>query len=283
MIKRILLTLSDTPSGYEARERALLLARERGAGLTALALIDLERLNEGEAVPAGALAFQTQRNQHWLDSWRQQADTLIDVCRQLALTEGVAFTGLCVEDGAPAAALAREARGHDLVVSATDAWLGSTGAAGDASQLAGYLADAPRPLLWLPEAASASSRHLDGPLLIAYDGSACASRMLQQLAFMRLWPHSPKRLLAIQPAQQDAEALAAEACDYLACHGVEATPVAIGSTLDPAEVLLAECHARRARVLAMGAFGHNSWRERLFGSATRTLLAKANCPLLLAH
>lgn len=283
MIKRILLTLNDSPSSYEARARALKLGSERGAHLTALTLIDLARLTQGEAVPAGALTFQEQRNRCWLDEWRAQADTLIDACRQQALAAGVGFTGLCIEDEAPATALVREARGHDLVVSATDAQLGSAGASEDALQLTHYLADAPRPLLLLPKAASEHSRHPDGPILIAYDGSACAARMLQQLAFMQLWPHSPKRLIVIQPSQADAETLAAEAAGYLACHGVEATPVAIGSTLSAADVLLAECAAHHARALAMGAFGHNSWRERLFGSVTRTLLAKADCPLLLVH
>jgi len=283
MIKRILLTLNNSHSAYEARARAIRLASERGADLTALAVVDLERLTHGEAVPAGALAFQGQRNQQWLAEWRTQADELIDACRQQAQLAGVNFTGLCVEDDLPAAALAREARSHDLVVSATDAWLGSAGQTADARQLASYLADAPRPLLLLPGSASEYSRHPDGPILIAYDGSPCAARMLQQLAFMRLWPHSEKRLVVVQKPQQDAEALAAEAAGYLACHGIETVPAAIGSTLPAAEVLLAEAAAHGARALAMGAFGRNSWRDRLFGSATRTLLAQADFPLLLAH
>ncbi|MCL6262328.1 universal stress protein [Craterilacuibacter sp. RT1T] len=283
MIKRILLDLNDSPFAYEARAYALKLAGEHRAHLTALALIDLARLTQGEAIPAGALAFQQQRNRVWLNAWRTQADMLIDACRQQALVAGVGFTGLCIEDEAPAAALVREARHHDLLVSATDAQLGSAGASEDSLQLAHYLADAPRPLLLLAKTTSNHSSHPDGPILIAYDGSACAARMLQQLAFMQLWPRSPKRLIVIHPSQADAETLAAEAAGYLASHGIKVTAVAIGSTLAAADILLAECAAHHAQALAMGAFGHNSWRERLFGSATRTLLARANCPLLLAH
>ncbi|NDV12306.1 hypothetical protein [Crenobacter caeni] len=47
--------------------------------------------------------------------------------------------------------------------------------------------------------------------------------------------------------------------------------------------MLAKSAAHGARALAMGAFGRNSWRDRLFYSATRTLLAEADFPLRLAH
>lgn len=50
-----------------------------------------------------------------------------------------------------------------------------------------------------------------------------------------------------------------------------------------AERILDAAHAVGADLLVMGAFTHGEWRERLFGGVTRTMLAKADLPLLMRH
>jgi protein CrcB len=70
----------------------------------------------------------------------------------------------------------------------------------------------------------------------------------------------------------------------LAEHGIAATlhtvPEGEGSVSDR---LLATAHAVGADLLVMGAFAHGEWREMLFGGVTRSMLAKADLPLLMRH
>lgn len=49
------------------------------------------------------------------------------------------------------------------------------------------------------------------------------------------------------------------------------------------EQLLHAAHQVGADLLVMGAFAHGKWRELLFGGVTRTMLTKADLPLLMRH
>ena len=47
--------------------------------------------------------------------------------------------------------------------------------------------------------------------------------------------------------------------------------------------LLEIAHEVGADLIVMGAFAHGEWRERMFGGVTRTMLAKADLPILMRH
>jgi nucleotide-binding universal stress UspA family protein len=70
----------------------------------------------------------------------------------------------------------------------------------------------------------------------------------------------------------------------LADHDIDATlhvvPEGDGTVGDR---ILHAAHQLGADLLVMGAFSHAAWRERLFGGVTRTMLARADLPLLMRH
>lgn len=77
---------------------------------------------------------------------------------------------------------------------------------------------------------------------------------------------------------------AAEMPAILAEHGIGAELVTVPDGDAPVgEQLLQAAHVAGADLLVMGAFAHGEWRERVFGGVTRTMLAKADLPLLLRH
>jgi len=47
--------------------------------------------------------------------------------------------------------------------------------------------------------------------------------------------------------------------------------------------LLSQAVAFRADLLVMGAYGHSTLRERLFGGVTRTVLYQAGLPVLMSR
>lgn len=61
---------------------------------------------------------------------------------------------------------------------------------------------------------------------------------------------------------------------------LHAVPEGEGSVADR---LLWAAHQVGADLLVMGAFAHGEWRELIFGGVTRTMLAKADLPLLMRH
>jgi nucleotide-binding universal stress UspA family protein len=88
-------------------------------------------------------------------------------------------------------------------------------------------------------------------------------------------------VLSVHHEQIEAERLAGEGAGYLAAHGLPAE--AVGQCSDVAAAALIEAEIKRsgARLLVMGAFGHQSWLTRLFGSTTRKLLHHHHCPVLM--
>ncbi|HVY14498.1 MAG TPA: CrcB family protein, partial [Rhodopila sp.] len=66
-------------------------------------------------------------------------------------------------------------------------------------------------------------------------------------------------------------------------HGIATTLHQLAVDEPVGDVLLAGAHQAGADLLVMGAFAHGEWRERIFGGATRTMLAKADLPLWMRH
>ncbi len=91
-------------------------------------------------------------------------------------------------------------------------------------------------------------------------------------------------MTVITIAEEDEEA-PQPLIDYLAAHGVaaqhhRALPV---KGVGAGEQLLAEARDAGADLLVMGAYGHQAWRETLFGGATREVVGTSLLPVLLAH
>ena len=71
---------------------------------------------------------------------------------------------------------------------------------------------------------------------------------------------------------------------YLMHHGIAAKLHCMSALADEAgKNLLQKAHEVRANLLVMGAYGHSRIRERVFGGATRHVMANADIPVFLQH
>lgn len=70
---------------------------------------------------------------------------------------------------------------------------------------------------------------------------------------------------------------------YLAWQGINAAIKHVGGSGDAGESLLTLCRDQGASMLVMGGFGHASWRESLFGGATKDVISSMSLPVLLSH
>lgn len=278
MLRSILLALDDTPGALAARDLALALAARRGAALTCAAVLDRPHtLGAQEPVPAGGMAFAERRNAALAAQAEAEAGAAIAAAQQAA--GDVAIQCVMLPD-APETALLRAGATHDLIVLGRDCTLGREEAEDGLAPVAeALLRDGARPLLLVPPGASPGT---EGPVLVAYDGSLPAMRVLQLFALLGLAEGSPVKLLTVHAEAAEAARLAAEGAAFLRRHGIEAEewPVEGGH---PAELLLAEAATTGARLMVMGAFGTSGLWAMLTGSPTRTLLRQAPCAVFVHH
>ncbi len=124
--------------------------------------------------------------------------------------------------------------------------------------------------------------HRQGPIktvLIAWNGSRESARALREgLEF--IGPETRTVVLTVDPSPDAAVSVKA----HLARHGIVAEVVTAESgDRRVADIILDEARSVSADLIVMGAYGHARLRERIFGGATRDMLAASDSPILVAH
>jgi nucleotide-binding universal stress UspA family protein len=215
-------------------------------------------------------------------------DPLVDNARRaLSWFEAIAAeTGVPVEsrlvcdqadDG-----LARMARFADLIVTSQDD--PDESMTDMAIQVPEYvILNSARPVLVVPRTGPPPAA--EHKVLVAWDGSkeaACALNasvpFLQQAASVTVATLTGPAL-----AVEDCRSEQAELSGYLKRHEVGAAFLTQEARETPGRDLLELASRLGCNLLVMGCYGHGKWRELCLGGASRTVLAEADIPLLLAH
>ena len=197
----------------------------------------------------------------------------------IAAAEGAAHDTRLVCDE-PDEGLARLARFADLVVVGQDD--PDEAPAGSVLRIPDYvILNAARPVVIVPH--RVESLPLPGRILLAWDGGKEASLALS--AALPLLERAGTVVIAdlADPAGGDFQAQLAAARDWLGRHGIEADMLLGTAGHDGGEALLDLARAQGAHLLVMGCYGHSRLRELCLGGVSRTVLAEADIPVLLAH
>lgn len=135
-----------------------------------------------------------------------------------------------------------------------------------------------RPVLVAPTLAP---KTLGERIVVAWDGGAQAARAVDAaLPFLG----RASRITVVGPDKPAKGSGPKDLLAYLARHGIDATAESLEATAANAgDELLKRAARHDADLLVMGAFGHSRVREWILGGATRTVLANAGVPVLLAH
>lgn len=280
MITGLCLAIDDGPASREAEAFALRLAMGRTppAFVDVVIAIDTPWLDRPQAVGIGGSAFKLGTEARLLAAAHAGADALSAAFSQSATRAGVRHA-VHVTEGDPAASIMTRAAISDLIVMARGAtfWGGEDDTV--SPTVRGVLRQGARPVLMPPPQPAPGEA-----ILVGFDGSIAAARSLHMLALLGLGIGRPVRVVSIATDQEVAGARAAAAVALLRAHGVvDAAPVAIRSTADPATIILQQAQAMGAGMLAIGAFGHAGLREFLFGSCTQTLLRDSPYALFVHH
>jgi nucleotide-binding universal stress UspA family protein len=277
MLATILVHVDGSAHAPARIRYAAAVARATGAHLVGAAMLGVSRsiFPNGYHEKPGSLG--ASYFEPLADNARRALAAFENIAQAMSVRHEARFVCDRADDG-----LARQARFADLVVVSQD---DPAEAMPDmAVRLPEYLVlNCARPVVVVPRTDPAPWH--GAKVLVAWDGGKEASFALS--ASLPLLRRSAGVVVAaICPADPADEAVQAEQADlmhFLARHYVNARMVVRDAWRDPGHDLLALATELDCGLLVMGCFGHTRLRELCLGGASRTVLADAGIPVLLAH
>ncbi|MBJ7251856.1 MAG: universal stress protein [Acetobacteraceae bacterium] len=273
----ILVHIDQSPRALMRLDIAAELARQHGAHLTALQVIDvaLPVMAMGDGGGGAVIA-------ELMEQMRQSA-LAAGVKLKVAFEAALAREGIMGEwrqvEGTTQEILALHGRYADLLV------LGQDDPEGDsAGLLEAMVFDCGRPVLAIPFARSFKT--IGKRVLVGWNASRAASRALHDALPLiakaetaTVFLANPKRGLG-----GHGEEPGADIARHLARHGMKVeVAMAIADDVPDSALLLNHASDMGADLLVMGAHGHSRLREFILGGMTRSLLREMTVPVLLSH
>jgi nucleotide-binding universal stress UspA family protein len=266
-------------STYSANAVALGIrwAKQSGALLLGIGIIDAPTICGPEPVPLGAGYAKQHRDEVRLAQTRQQVQQFLAQFAVRCDAAGVASRGL-EKVGLPYAHIMLEAQRCDLILLGQQTSFHFATQETPCDTLQQVLKDTPRPVIAVPEQLGSGTS-----IVIAYDGSLQAARALQAFHASGLDRSGEVHIVSVDASQEAAACRAERAAEFLRFHDVMAHIHALASSRSPAPVLLEQVRQLNASLLVLGAYGQPSLREFFLGSVTRTVLRESTVPLFLYH
>jgi nucleotide-binding universal stress UspA family protein len=259
-------------------EMAVGLAARHELQLSGVAVLDPSVVRPAEAVPLGAAAFKAQRDDMLKQQTLEKAQAVLDAFTRLCGEAGVACT-TAIREGSLESQIPVAVQAADLLMVGHGGDTESCSEAReDVTNLDSMLKYSSRPCLVVPCRAPAVER-----IVVAYDGSLQAARALHDFALSGLWPEAAVRVISLAENATEATETAERGTAYLRLHGYAADARPLIGKYDPASKILAYVQEDEAGALVMGAYGKSRWREFVFGTVTRSILAAAMVPAFLSH
>ena len=273
----ILVHIDQSPRALMRLDIAAELARQHGAHLTALQVIDvaLPVMAMGDGGGGAVIA-------ELMEQMRQSA-LAAGVKLKAAFEAALAREGIMGEwrqvEGTTQEILALHGRYADLLV------LGQDDPESDsAGLLEAMVFDCGQPVLAIPFAGSFKT--IGKRVLVGWNASREASRALHDALPLiakaetaTVFLANPKRGLG-----GHGEESGADIARHLARHGMKVeVAMAIADDVPDSALLLNHASDMGADLLVMGAYGHSRLREFILGGMTRSLLREMTVPVLLSH
>lgn len=278
MLKTILVGLNGSPSCRAATATALSWAKQHGAHLIGVAVVD-PAVPSSEFEPSERLSFDKQSHDRAASSEAHlQAESLLFEFEWSCLS--AELTGTKVhEEGNPGQVLSRHSQEADLLFVGLSRRLSAPGMSPLSHTLDKVLSNAIHPVVCVPATVTPGEA-----ILVAYDGSIQAARTLFAFSGLELFQEHPIHLLAIdeEPGQHAEAILLAD--KYLTARGYQTRTERIDvQSGGVAAMLMQRISAVKPRLVVCGVFGKSLMRPVLCGSVTKTLLNEVSVPIFLYH
>lgn len=138
------------------------------------------------------------------------------------------------------------------------------------------------PVLVIPKGMKEYDLDAVGTILIAWTYSKEAIRALRDSLPM-LAKADAVHLLTCGTDRHEATVSSTRVVDYLKRHGIAVSQISQAQSGHAGEEILLTAEAVKAEMIVMGAYGHTSFLDKLFGSASRYVIGHTHIPLLMSH
>ena len=214
MIKRILIGLGGTRFTTVAIQRAVELAKQNEAEVTAVTAMDLKRILQ--PVPADDQDRRHDQRQERLDVVKQRVEEAISEFESACTTAGIKHA-VQWEFGDPFTRMAELARFHDLMIFGLRSLFDYDFGVEPRNALARLVAHGVHPILAVSDHYREMRR-----VLLTYSGSPQSAAAIKRFVQLRLWPDAALRIVTFERPADESKRLLAEAAEYLEIHGLTA-------------------------------------------------------------
>lgn len=214
MIKRILIGLGGTRYTRVAIQRAVELARQNEAEVTAATAIDLKRIME--RVPGDDRDDRHDQREERLGVIKQRVEEAVaefeSACNSAGIEHAVEW-----EFADPFTRLAELARFHDLTIFGLRSLFDYDFGVEPKNTLARLVACGVYPILAVSDHYREMRR-----VLLTYSGSPQSAAAIKRFMQLRLWPDAALRIVAFDRPVDESKQLLHEAAEYCKIHGRKA-------------------------------------------------------------
>jgi len=279
MLKRILIPLDGTDYARSAVAKGIRMAKNTGASLAGLVVVDEPGITHPEMVPAGAYEYLEQKHKTLLEQAHAKAGDCLERFHDTCKQEGVEAYSL-TRVGTPWEVVVQESHQHDLVVMGQETcFCHESTPKKPCITLDNVLKHCVRPIIAVPQKLPAVGKGI----LMATDGSDTFSRTLQIYQLMGLAGRRTVRVVSVDKKMEVAQKNCEEVAGYLGAHNIKTELHPVESSEAPRDFLLNLVENEPPEILVIGSHGHSAIREFLFGSVAETLVPKSPVPVFIYH
>ncbi|MBW2514500.1 MAG: universal stress protein [Deltaproteobacteria bacterium] len=275
MIKRILLGIGGTSFTKVAIKSALELAMRHGARLTAVTVVNPDRICKLGPVPAGAGFYAKRLCENRLEVTKSQVLEAVDLLEKTCKESGVDYD-VAWETGDPFGILTTYARYHDLTVFGLRGIFEYQLTEDPEKDLIRLLSHGVRPILCV----SNQVRNVQ-KVMVAYSGSMESAKAMRHFVQFRLWPHAALDIVHFSSGEDDSNALLTNAAAYCRDHGYQVnTRMVPGKAEDH---LLSTAQKNNTDMIVMGNGIRSIWLRKVLGDTVLKTLSQSEKPIFLSQ
>jgi len=275
VIKRILVGLGPMPSASSEVTHAIGLAQTHGAELTAITVVDVERLTSVGPVPLGGGASARELADYRVSQAKKRIEEEIHAFEAACQTAGVTFS-VKRETGNPFDLLIAHWRYHDLTILSLSSIFEHGVIEDPDDAVTRLISEGVRPIL------TTTGEHRPvRRALVAYNGSMHSADAFKRFARLKAWPDAEIRIVCFDGGVPEAATLVEDAAAYCRAHGY--SPVSAQVTPGaPRDRILQTADEFEADVIVMGNSLRSLLARSVFGDTALYVLRNSPLPLFLA-
>ncbi len=272
---KILLGLDGSTYAEAAKRYACEIAESQNATITGVAIIDLPGIQSSSGpVPLGGAHYEVQREEHLLEETEKKAIAILEEFAHTCESRNIKFE-LRADTGSPFSEIIEESKFHDLTVIGKKSFFGYTDHESFGT-LEKILKNGLTPVLAVPDTVRPIKK-----VVIAYDNSVPAAKVVHMFLLLGIWNDCDITLLHVRDNVEEAEKLLDNLSKFFQGYGIQ--PQAVTQSGIPDPVIKSYISENDIDLLVMGAYGRKSVREFFVGSVTQHLIQETEIPLFLSH